>query len=71
MVLALFLDVLSDLLFKERLLHLSGFGDFITLVQDCRQEQAEITAIIKSVICPDKHKFLTMLPNRHLTEFCS
>lgn len=71
MVLDLCQDVLSDFLFEDRFLHLSGFGDFVTLVQDWRQERAEIMAVIRSVICPDEHKFLTMSPNRHLTEFCS
>lgn len=71
MVLDLCHDVLSDFLLKDCLLHLLGFGDFVTLVQDWRQERAEIMAVIKSVICPDEHKFLTMSPNRHLTEFCS
>lgn len=71
MVLDLCLDVLSDSLFEDRFLHLPGFGDFVTLVQDWRQERVEVMAVIKSVICPDEHKFLTMPPNRHLTEFCS
>lgn len=57
MVLTLLQDVLSDFLFEECLLHLSGFGDFITLVQDWRQERAEIMAVIKSVISQTNTSF--------------
>lgn len=57
MVLALLQDVLSDFLFEECLFHLSGFGDFITLVQDWRRERAEIMAVIKSVISQTNTSF--------------